>query len=83
MARTYGLILSNVSVNLAVSDKNTMSTMNMIGSTSLDCSAPLDLPRSAPLWLSGDGQSLSEDYDIRRRGRDLVSSVLSDNRVTS
>ena len=83
MARTYDLILSNVSVNLAVSDKNTMSVMNMIGSTSLDCTAPLGLPRSAPLWLSGDGQSLSADYDIRRRGRDVVSSVLSDNRVTS
>ena len=53
-----------------------MSVMSMIGNTSLDCSASLGLPRSAPLWLSGDGQSLSADYDIRQRGRDLVSSVV-------
>ena len=60
-----------------------MSVMSMIGNTSLDCLAPLGLPRSAPLRLAVDDQSLSVDYDIRQRGRDQVSSVLTDDRMTS
>ena len=59
------LILLNATVNLWVSEKGGMSVMGMLGSTTLDSSAPLDLPRSAPLRLSGDGQSLSVDDDIR------------------
>ena len=60
-----------------------MSVMGMLGSTTLDSLAPLDLPRSAPLRLSGDGQSLSVDDDIRQWGRDHVFSVLSDDIMTS
>jgi len=77
------LILLNATGNLWVSEKGGMSVMGMLGSTALDSSAPLDLPRSAPLRLSGDGQSLSVDDDIRQWGRDHVSSVLSDDIMTS
>jgi hypothetical protein len=60
------LISLNVTMKLLVSEKGRMSVMGMLGTTTLDSSAPLDLPRSAPLRLSGDGQSLSVDDDIRQ-----------------
>ena len=73
------LLLSNASINLWVSEKGRMSVMSMFGSTALDSSASLGLPRSVPLRLSGDGQSLSVDDDICQRDRDHVSSALSDD----
>jgi hypothetical protein len=75
--------LSAATVNLLVSEKSRVSVMSMIGSKLLDCSAPLGLPRSAPLRLAGDGQSLGVDFDIRQTGRDQVSSVLPYDKMTS
>jgi hypothetical protein len=75
-------ILSTATVNLLVSENSRASVMSMIGSTSLDCSAPLGFPRSASLRLAGDGQSLSVDFDIRQSGRDQVSSLLPYDRMT-
>ena len=48
------LILSTATVNLWVLEGG-MSVMNRIGSNLFDSSAPLGLPRSAPLRLAGVG----------------------------
>ena len=60
------LVLLNATMKLWVSENGRMSVMGMLGTTTLDSSAPLDLPRSAPLRLSDDGQSLSVDDYIRQ-----------------
>jgi hypothetical protein len=57
--------------------------MSMIGSKLFDCSAPLGLPRSAPLSLTGDDQSLCVDFVIRQSGSDQVSSNLPYDKMTS
>ena len=55
--------------------------LSRIGSNLFDSSAPLVLPRSAPLRLAGDDQSLGRDYDIRQSSRDLASPALSADRM--
>jgi hypothetical protein len=77
------LILSSATVNLLVSEKSRVTVMSMIGSKLLDCLAPFGLPRSSPLQLAGDGQSLGVDFDIHQSGRDQVSSALPYNKMTS
>jgi len=74
------LILSTATVNLWVLEGG-MSVMNRIGSNLFDSSAPLGLPRSAPLRLAGDDQSMGRDYDIRQSSRDLASPALPAERL--
>jgi hypothetical protein len=76
------LIFSTATVNLWVLVGG-ISVMSRIGSKLFDCSAPLGLPRSAPLRLADDDQSLSVDFDIRQSGRDQVSSDLSAERMNA
>ena len=74
------LIFSTATVNLWVLEGG-ISVMSKIGSNLFDSSTPLGLPRSAPLRLAGDDQSLGRDYDIRQSSRDLASPALSAERM--
>ena len=64
------LILLNAQINLMTSERNSMTTWVLIGSSLSVRAVPLDLPRTALLRLAGDGQSLGNDPDILQRGKD-------------